>query len=247
MNVSLYQAAAAMNAHARWQELIAENLAASSTPGFKKSDIAFSAVESGKFILPNGQKATYALPSATAVTSFAPGEIKSSPGKMDVAIDGPGMFEIQMADGSMAYTRDGEFQVNTQGQLMTKQGQMVMGQGGPIQLDPKNPGIPVIASGGEISQGADVKGRLHVVEFPDPKVLHAAGGGYFKPNDPGLTPRDVAQPAVRHGFLEMANTSPVTEMASLITVMRSFEANQRVVQIQDERMGKAISELTATN
>ena len=247
MNVSLYQAAAAMNAHARWQELIAENLAASTTPGFKKSDITFSAVESGKFTLPNGQKTTYALPSGTAAISFTPGEIKASSGKMDVAIDGPGMFEIQLSDGSMGYTRDGEFSINAQGQLMAKQGHLVMGNGGPIQLDPRNPAQPSISATGEVSQGIDTKGRLHIVEFPDTKILHAAGGGYFKPNDPSFTPRDVAQPMVRHGFLEMSNTSPVTEMASLITVMRSFEANQRVIQMQDERMGKAISELTATN
>ena len=247
MNVSLYQAAAAMNAHSRWQELIAENLAASSTPGFKKNNISISATESGKFVLPGGQKATYALPSATAVTSFTPGEIKASNGRTDVAIDGPGMFEIQLPDGSMAYTRDGEFQVNTQGQLMTKQGHLVMGQGGPIQLDPRNPAPPSISASGDVSQGTDNKGRIHIVEFPDPKVLETAGGGYFKPKDASLAPRDVAQPSVRQGFLEMANTSPVTEMASLITVMRSFEANQKVIQMQDDRMGKAISELTATS
>ena len=236
-----------MNAHSRWQELIAENLAASSTPGFKKNNISISATESGKFVLPGGQKATYAMPSATAVTSFSPGEIKASNGRTDIAIDGPGMFEIQLPDGSMAYTRDGEFQMNTQGQLMTKQGHLVMGQGGPIQLDPRNSAPPSISASGDVSQGTDNKGRIHIVEFSDPKVLETAGGGYFKPKDPSISPHDVAQPSVRQGFLEMANTSPVTEMASLITVMRSFEANQKVIQMQDDRMGKAITELTATS
>ena len=62
-------------------------------------------------------------------------------------------------------------------------------------------------------------------------------------NNANLQPEEIAQPSLRQGFLEGANTSPVTEMASLINVMRSFEANQRLVQIQDERMGRAISEL----
>lgn len=93
-----------------------------------------------------------------------------------------------------------------------------------------------------------MKGKLRIVDFNQPNLLTQISGGCFMAsNNPNLQSTEVSQPAVRQGFLEAANTTPVTEMASLISVMRSFEANQRVIQLQDERMGRAISELGNPN
>jgi len=244
VNISLYQASAAMNANARWQEVISENLASSSIPGFKRQDLSFSAVQAG--LMPQGagaQKLNFVLPQAQATTSFAPGDLKYTGSKTDVAIEGSGFFEVQLANGASAYTRDGEFQINSQGQLATKQGQVVLGDGGPIQLDRNNTAPLSISPSGEVSQGMDRKGRLRIMEFNDLRLLTPIGGGSFMATNPSVQASEVRQPAIRHGFLESANTSPVNEMGNLIGVMRSFEANQRVVQINDERMGRAISEL----
>jgi flagellar basal-body rod protein FlgG len=152
-----------------------------------------------------------------------------------------------MADGSKGYTRDGSFQMNAQGQLVTKQGFLVMGSSGAIQFD-RNSSAPVsISPEGEVSQGADNKGQLKVVDFNQPQQLTPVTGGYFVANSPGLMPEELRTPAVRQGFLEGANTSSVAEMANLITAMRGFETNQRIVQLNDERMGRAISELGNPN
>jgi flagellar basal-body rod protein FlgF len=242
MNVSLYQAASAMSANARWQDVVSQNLASASVPGFKKQDLSFAAVQAGLLKTPNGST-PLTLPRAESTTNFQQGEARYTGVNTDVAIDGEGFFEVQLASGSTAYTRDGEFQVNAQGQLVTKQGCLVMGDRGPIQLDHNNASALSISATGEVTQGSESRGRLKVVTFNDPHLLRPTTGGSFLADNPNLQPSPMAQPSLRQGFVESANTSSVLEMANLIRVMRGFEANQHIVQVQDERMGRVISEL----
>ena len=240
----MLQAAAAMNANARWQEIISENLAAGSIPGFKKQEASFDAVQAG-FISPMSLEPgkPYSLARANGATNFQQGELRSTGVKTDVAIAGPGFFEVQLPNGATAYTRDGEFQINAQGQLVTKQGYQVLGEGGPIQLDQNNSSPLSISATGEISQGTDLKAKLRIHDFDRPELLTAISSGCFLADNPNLQGTPVRQPSLQQGFLEAANTSVVAEMANLITSMRGFEANQKVLQLHDERMGKAITEL----
>lgn len=249
MNVSLYQAASALNANARWQEVISENMASASIPGFKKQELSFEAVRAG-MLTPNNASAIaqpVSLPATRSHLNFSAGEVRRTDINTDFAIEGGGFFEIQLPNGSTAYTRDGEFKINAQGQLVTKQGYLVMGQGGPIQLD-RNQSVGLsVAPNGIISQGTEGRGQLNIVSFNDVNLLTPTSGGFFLARNPALQVVDEGVGQVRQGFLEGSNTSAVAEMANLITVMRSYEANQRVVQMQDERMGRAISELGSPN
>ena len=247
MNVSLYQAAAAMNAQARWQELITQNLAAGSVPGYRKQEISFSAVQAGldpTATTPGGLR--YVIPAATIATNFQAGEIRPTGNLTDFAVDGPGFFEVQLPNGTRAYTRDGEFHLNAQGQLVTKQGYAVLGDNGPLQLDPNNTSPLTVSATGEVSQGDQLRGRIRLVEFNQPQSLTVLGQGYFLADKPGVLPANATASSIRQGFLEASNTSPTTEMASLITSMRMFEANQRVLQMQDDRMGRVITDLGGT-
>ncbi len=248
MNVSLYQAAAAMNANARWQELITENLAAGSVPGFRKREISFSAVQAGLDpTAPNINGSNYVIPSASASINFQAGETRATGNQMDFAIEGPGFFEVQLPNGSRAYTRDGEFHPNAQGQLVTKQGYTLLGDGGPLQLDPNSSAPVTVSPTGDLSQGDQTRGRIRLVEFNQPQSLTTIGDGYFLADRPGVQPVAATASAMRQGFLEGANTSPTAEMASLITAMRLFEANQKVLQAQDDRMGRVITDLGGTS
>ena len=249
MNVSLYQAASALNANARWQEVIAENMASASIPGFKKQEISFEAVRAG-MLSPNRAAANtqpVSLPASRTHLNFSPGEVRRTDNNTDLAIEGKGFFEVQLPNGNTAYTRDGEFKLNAQGQLVTKQGYLVMGEGGPIQLDRTLSVGLSIAPDGTLSQGSEGRGKINIVAFNDPNLLTPTGGGFFLAKDPAVQPDPQSVSTVRQGFLEGSNTSAVSEMANLITVMRAYEANQRVVQMQDERMGRAISELGNPN
>lgn len=249
MNVSLYQAASALNANARWQEVISENMASASIPGFKKQELSFEAVRAG-MLTPNKASALaqpVALPATRTHLNFSAGEVRRTDVNTDFAIEGTGFFEVQLPNGGTAYTRDGEFKTNAQGQLVTKQGYLVMGQGGPVQLDRNLSAAISVAQDGTISQGGEGRGKLNIVAFNDPKLLTPTGGGFYLAKDPALQTSEEGAGIVRQGFLEGSNTSAVNEMANLITVMRAYEANQRVVQMQDERMGRAISELGNPN
>ena len=246
MEVSLYQAAAAMNATEKWQDMIAENLASASTLGSRRHEISFSAVEAG---MPNatlGNGGTgFMMPTATTTTSFQQGELRPTGNKMDYALEGTGFFTVQMPNGQKAYTRDGEFQFNSQGQLVTKQGYLVLAGGSPIAKDPSNTNPLSISATGDVSQGTDTKGKLQIVNFTKPQLqqLTMTGGGYFQMNDPNVIPMPATTTQVQQGFVEASNTSPTLEMASLITAMRMFETNQKVMQIQSDRMTKVISDL----
>ncbi len=247
MNVSLYQAAAAMNANARWQEVIAENLAGSSIPGSRKQDISFSAVAAGMVPgLAGLNGGGYVMPTSTATVNFQQGSLRPTGLPTDLAIEGPGFFEVQLPNGSHGFTRDGELQLSAQGQLVTKQGYLVLGDGGPLQLDPANSTPISVSATGEISQGGGLKGRIRLVEFSQPSQLKPIGGGCFLADNPRSQALVAQSSQVRQGLLEGANTSPTTEMASLITAMRMFEANQKVMQMQDERMGRVITDLGST-
>ena len=247
MNVSLYQAASALNANARWQEIISENLAGSTIPGFKKQDLSFAAVQAG-MLMPNGTTSLangqpVSLPSASNHINFTQGDIKKTEVLTDLAIDGPAFFEVQLANGTNAYTRDGEFKINAQGELVTKQGYVVMGEGGPIQLD-RNAATPMtVGADGTVTQAGQTRGKLSLTAFNDPSLLMPIGGGMFSAKAPGIQTTTETKSTLRQGFVEGANTNSVLEMTNLISVMRAYEANQRVIQMQDERMGRAISEL----
>src|SRR2546430_1203488 len=99
MNLGLYQAASALNANSRWQESIAQNLAASSIPGFKKQELSFGAIEAGlkPSVVPGAENRHFALPQASSATNFSAGELKFTGGKTALALDGKGFFAAEMA------------------------------------------------------------------------------------------------------------------------------------------------------
>jgi flagellar basal-body rod protein FlgG len=244
MEVSLYQAAAGMNATEQWQEMISENLAGAATPGSRKQEISFSAIQAG-LAAPTADPAHpgFVIPVASSTTNFNQGELHATGDSMDAALEGSGLFTMQTADGGLAYTRNGEFQINARGQLTTTRGDLVMGTNGPIQLTPGASTPITISAAGEVSQGANVKGKLQITEFDQPGLLTALGGGLFRADNPDLQATDSPNTHVRQGFTENANSSAVNEMSGLINAMRMFESNQKVLQMQSDRMSREISDL----
>ncbi len=247
MNVSLYQAAAALDASSRWQEAIAENLASSSVPGFKQSQLSQEATQAG--LMPaaglRGAPTYFSFPKGTQSTNFTPGELKSTGNETDVAIEGKGFFSVRLPTGQKALTRDGEFQISSAGQLVTRESYPVLGaNGAPIQLT-RGGGAISISSAGAVSQGADTHGKLAVTDVDQPRALTQLSGGYFMAT-PGKVKETTSNSNVRSGYLEGSNTQTLREMVNMMTAGRSFEANQKVIQIQDDRLSKVISEIGST-
>jgi flagellar basal body rod protein FlgG len=243
MEVSLYSAASAMNATERWQDIIADNLSTASLPGARQREAVFSALPVGQ----TGLGSNYVIPSASSAISFQQGELRPTKNAMDFAIEGKGFFTVEMPDGSKAYTRDGEFKLNAQGQLTTKQGYRVLADSGNLQFDPSNPAPITVSADGQVTQGQDIKGKLAVVEFPQPQSLTMLGSGLFRNDVPGMQPVQNPTSAVRQGYIELANASPTLSMASMITAMRMYESNDKVMQMQNDRMSRTITDLGGAN
>lgn len=253
MNVTLAQAAAALNANSRWQEMISENMAGSSTPGFHRTDVAFDSVQAG-VMAPSASSLftpgnNYLMPKATSRINFDPGSPLYTGNDKDVSIDGAGFFEFQAPNGQMLYSRAGNLHMDTQGQLVNGAGYAIIGESGPIQLDPTKSGLKLtIKENGDISQGTEVqvRGRLKAVTFNDPQLLKQLPNGSFMATDPNLQPQ-TAEVKFRQSTIEESNTSSLKEMVHLISAMRTYEANQRIIQINDDRMSRSITDLGNTN
>jgi flagellar basal-body rod protein FlgG len=244
VNVSLFQAASALDANSRWQEVIANNLASSSVPGYKAEQLSLDAVRAGLMSARGARNLPqyFSVPRASTSTNFTPGELRYTGDSTDVAIEGKGFFEVQLPNGTTALTRDGEFEFNSKGQLVTKESYPVLGVSGPILLNRNISGPLSVSSTGEVSQGSELRGKLKVTQVNDPKLLTQIGGGKFIAQNPGL----LLQPgtaSLRNGYLEEANTSTMREMASMMTASRGFEVNQKIIQIQDDRINRTIADL----
>ena len=245
VNVALYQSSAAMSANLSWHDLISQNLAGQSSPGYRAQIASFD-----QFRVPGvpgtDPQMTSSYPVFRAQTLHEQGEVKPTGGKNDLSLDGPGFFSVRMQDGTVAYTRDGEFQIDSAGSLKTKDGGLVMGDAGPIRLDPTAGPIAVNPQG-EVSQGGGTKGVLKIVEFKDRGTMQHLSGSYYRPGGTSRSqvPQRAATTQIQQGFLEGSNANSVVEMGNLLMAMRHFEANQHVLQTADERMGKSIQEIGA--
>jgi flagellar basal-body rod protein FlgF len=217
----LYASATAMVAEITRQEVIANNLANASSPGFQRQLVAFATLP------PAGgpDAGAVALEPGTRVTTLAadptPGSLHESGDPLEVALDGPGFFVVQTASG-LVYTRDGGFRVGPTGRLETRSGDAVLGQAGPIV-----PGKRAVTIGEDGTLFADGQplDRLQVVQE----------------GPTGIEP--VAQPRLRPGSREGSNVNPVREMAAMIAGFRVYEANQRALQMQDRTLEVATSEV----
>jgi len=247
MNIGLYQSAASLSALERWQGAVSQNITSSQVPGFRERTVAFSTIEMGaiqtdpKASQANGSQAAM-FPTATVGISFQPGETTPTRRELDVAIQGDGFLEVQMADGTRGYTRAGELHLDSTRTVVSRDNLPVLSQSGnPIVLQADG-GSLSIAQDGALSQGDTQLGKLSVVKFPDNSQLLPVGGGTFLPKD-GSTPTQVEHPAVLQGYIEASNVTPLHEMISLVQIARAYEANQKIMTDRDQNLQKAIETL----
>jgi flagellar basal body rod protein FlgG len=249
MNISIQQAASALQAYEQWHETIANNMSAANVPGFKRSTFSLKGEETGpvdssEVSAENTSLKNYLMPKGDVHLDHSRGLIKHTGQPTDIAIGEQGYFELVLEDDSTAYTRDGEFRVNEQGELVNKQGYKVMGTGGPIQFNEETGTNFHIAPDGSISEnGVNTGEKLLAVEIVDMSKLVHSGDGNFVLSDETAETKEVDAPNFQQRYVEQSNVSAIHEMTRMIHVMRSFEANHHVIQQHDQRLGKVINEL----
>jgi flagellar basal-body rod protein FlgG len=220
-----------MSAKITKQEMIANNLANATTPGFK-AQRAFRSLLKAAVSL-GGQ----ADESGTveAYTSFTQGPIEHTHRNLDMAINGEGFFAVDTPYGER-YTRSGSFTLTQGGLLATQAGDPVLGAGGPIPISGHN--LSVTPDGKVVVDGEEVD-TLRIVTFADPGLLVREGNMYASVGESGVE-ADMTQTEVIHAALERSNVSPVDEMVEMISIHRNFEAGQRAIKLQDESARRLI-------
>jgi len=241
MDRLIYLSMAGAKANMQRQDVLAHNLANSSTPGFRAELQAFRAVPV------NGSGAStrvYALESTPGYDASA-GVVANTGRPLDVAMRGNAWLAVQGLDGTEAYTRGGSLDVNAEGTLVTSAGLTVLGDGGPIQA-PLNSEVSVAPDGTVSAKGADGRntmiGRLKLVTPETP--LQRGIDGLFRGADGDLPADGTAR--LQDGALEGSNVSPVETMVSMIAAARQFEAQMRMLQTAEGNEKAAAQLLSAS-
>ena len=252
MNLSLYENASALRGLEQYQNVIANNIAASHVAGFKKVAVSLEAVEGGEIARSTHDRLRNEMPGSFPVmknqVDYNEGEMKETNNPMDLALRGEGFFALLNQNGDSVYTRDGQFYVDSQGVMVNSMGHQFSDEGGAsIQTIPGG-GDLTIDKEGQVYQGDQNIGKVGVFSFENPLLdLQKVGGG-FVAKDPENNPEvtDPTEFTIMQGYLESSNVSAIEEMIGLIEVSRAHEANQKMIQTFDQNIGKAIGTLGQT-
>jgi len=205
---------------------IANNLANVDTVGYKKDSVAF---QEALIRARNGHQRVGKLNITTTDQGQAATDSTGNP--FDLAITGDGFFKIQTPRG-IRYSRAGNFIRNSHGQLVTPDGDPVLGKGGQIVIN--NGGRVTIGPDGYVNVDGQRVNQLAVVTFANPGALTKEGKNYFRITDDAGQEKTSAAFTIQQGFLEKSNVNTITEMTSMTELLRIFESEQRVVRTIDD-------------
>lgn len=213
-----------MQATSQQQDVIAHNLSHAMKPGYRREVLQFDTV---------GRREEIQGPSTSVHTDFTPGILENTENKFDAALNGPGFFSVQGPSGPL-YTRNGVFQLNGQGQLVTPDGLIVQGSAGPIAVPQTVERFEILNDGTVVADGAEID-RLRLTAFQNPDELQRVGTTYFQPLPNSKL--SISTPEVRQGYRELGNTTVVHEMVEMISGVRLFEATQRALRQLSDTIG----------
>jgi len=241
-------------------DTISNNLSNVNTTGFKKQRAEFEDLLYQTVLMagtpateiteiPTGIQVGHGVKVAATQKMFEQGSLQNTENKLDIALEGEGFFKIRLFDGSMAYTRDGSFKIDSNRQIVTSNGflleppivlpenfihnSLTIGQDGKMTVKIVGEEDPV-----EVAQ-------MEIYRFVNPAGLNSIGGNLYK-TTPASGEEIPGQPAfegmakLHQGFLEMSNVKVVEEMVNMIVAQRAYEVNSKAIQTSDSMLGTAI-------
>jgi flagellar basal body rod protein FlgG len=231
----LYSAASALDAATVNQEIIAENLAQATTPGYRRQGLLFEVLTPDLVNPAAAPSAVLGTRPAGGYTHFETGPLQQTGAPLDFAISGNAFFTLDGPNGPV-YTRNGSFTMDADGVLQNNAGLRVRGQGGPIAIPQGTTQIRVSRDGVVFADGTQV-GQFRLATFASPASLRRAGPTLFD----GPAPQDADPAAVRveQGYREGSNVQVVQEMVSMMLGMRYYESAERAM--------KSLSDAVAQN
>lgn len=254
MHSALYVSKTGLAAQDTQLTTISNNLANASTVGFKRDRAVFEdllyqiprqpgAQTSEETQLPSGMQLGTGVRVVGTQKEFTSGSLQITDQSLDVAIDGRGFFQILQPDGTIAYTRNGQFHLNGEGDIVTANGLFLQ----PNITVPDNALSVTIGTDGTVSAfvpgqpDPQVLGNIQTVDFVNPAGLKAIGGNLFY-ETPASGDPVTGEPGVdglgqlKQGMLENSNVDIVEEMVNMITTQRAYEMNSKVVSTADQML-----------
>ena len=259
---ALFSAASGMTAQQMNVDNIANNLANANTAGFKSRRAQFQdllyqnmvqpgASASQQSVVPTGLQLGLGTRASSNEIIFTQGDFSQTSNPLDLVIQGSGFFQVQMANGSLAYTRAGQFQLNREGNLVDANGNLLQP---PVTL-PQNAQTITIATDGTVSYNlpnqtaSQSAGQIQLATFINPAGLNSLGQNLYQPTNASGDPV-IGNPGgqegigtLLQGYTEQSNVSIVEEFVNLIVAQRAYEANSKVLKAADE-MYQQINNLT---
>ena len=256
---ALYTAASGMSAQQMNLDTIANNLANSSTTGFRQMSLEFQDMVYQNLVTPGAAQSQSTVsaglqiglgtkPAATEVI-MTQGSLNQTSNPLDVAIEGNGFFQIQRPDGTTSYTRAGQFHLNNQGTIVTVDGDPVI----PSITVPSNASAVTITQYGVVNvtlpgqQSPSQLGQIQLATFPNPGGLESVGSnllqatlnsGNAETGDPGGT---AGLGTLQQGYVENSNVDVVTMFVQMVLAQRAYESNSKVIKAADDMYSQANS------
>ncbi len=253
---SLWVSKSGMEAQQTQLDHISQNLANSGTNGYKQSHAIFEdlmyqslrqsgANSSEQTQLPTGLQVGLGVRAVATSRQFTQGTLTQTSNNLDLAIQGKGFFQITMPDGTTGYTRDGAFQMDSQGQLVTNNGYLVQ----PGITVPANATNVTIAQDGTVTATMPGQvqpqnlGQIQLASFVNPAGLEPKGQNLFAETPASGAPQ-TGTPTVQgmgslsQGFVESSNVNVVQELVTMIQTQRAYELNSKAIQTSDQMLQK---------
>ncbi len=253
---SLWIAKTGMEGQQTKLDTIANNLANTGTNGFKRGGVVFEdlmyqnlrqtgAAADAQAVLPTGLQVGLGTRVAASTRNFSQGALQQSSSDLDLAVKGKGFFQITMPDGSTGYTRDGSFQIDANGQLVTNGG-LVLQPGITI---PANAQKVTIAQDGTVNVTVPNQatpqsvGQIQLASFINPAGLEPRGSNLFAESASSGAPQAAAPGTnglgtLAQGMVEGSNVNVVEELVSMIATQRAYELNSKAIQTSDQMLQK---------
>ncbi|WP_158791891.1 flagellar basal-body rod protein FlgG [Granulicella sp. L60] len=249
---ALYTAASGMSAQQTNLDTIANNLANSATTGFHQRQVQFEDMIYQNLITPgsaetqqttsSGLQVGLGTKSAASEVVMTQGDFNQTNGQFDLAIQGSGFFQVSMPDGSIAYTRAGNFHPNNQGTLVTSDGNTIL----PAITIPSNATSITISQYGIITAAIPGQtnpaqlGTMQLATFANPGGLNSVGSNLMQQTASSGTPitdtpgGTTGMGTLQQGYLENSNVDVVSEFVQMILAQRAYESNSKVIHVADD-------------
>lgn len=253
----IYTAGAGMGVEQARLDALANNLINATTNGYKKDKVVQTPFPQ-LFLVQRRQEPLPAIPAgweyvglsnqgaavSQVVTDFTPGLLQETKGFTHLALVNENCFFVISSPtpenpARELYTRDGAFALDGEGYLVTSRGERVLGNNGPLVIGERE--FSVSPEGVIYTPQQGETGRLRLVEFADLAVLNKTGNNCYAAPPGAALP--ATNPQVRQGFLERSNVQLAAEMVNMITAIRAYETNSRVLQAQNDLLGLAINQV----